>query len=111
MASMYAQYLAERTKDEILETDVGFVTYRFLNEGGSVYIMDIFVKPECRLKGAAAEMADIVAEIAKERGATEMLGSVNPSAKHSTESLKVLVAYGMTLSGATNDIIFFRKDI
>jgi GNAT superfamily N-acetyltransferase len=77
----------------------------------SVYIIDIFTIPESRKKGEAAQLADLIAAEAKERGCTEMLGSVVPSTKGSTASLKVLLAYGMTLKEAGQDFIIFRKDI
>ena len=110
-ASLYAQYLAERTEDSIIETEVGFASYRYLNQGKSVYIVDIYVSPKQRKEGLASLMADKVASIAKEKGCTELLGSVVPSAKGSTTSLKVLLGYGMTLLSASNDFIVFRKDI
>lgn len=109
--SLYAEYLSERTNDEIIETAHGFATFRYLNEGKSVYIMDIYVKPEHRKTNLAADMADVIAKLAKAKGATEMLGTVVPSAKNSTTSLRVLLAYGMTLQSSTNDLIVFRKDI
>ena len=56
-------------------------------------------------------MADEIAKIAKKEGCTKMLGSVVPSAKNSTISLKVLLAYGMTLQSSTNDFIIFEKEI
>lgn len=109
--SLYAEYLRERTDDEIIETDKGFLSYRFLNDGKSVYIIDVYIRPEFRQQGMAAKMADMVAEIARERGALEMLGSVSPIAKTSTDSLKVLLAYGMRLQSSSENLIILRKGI
>ncbi|MES2347886.1 MAG: GNAT family N-acetyltransferase [Pseudomonadota bacterium] len=111
MATLYAQYLAERTSDEILETQEGFATYRFLNDGKTVYIVDIYTVPDVRGRGYAAGLADIIASKAKARGAVEMIGSVMPSAKGSTTSMKVLLAYGMTLQSAAANIVVFKKDL
>ncbi len=111
MATLYAQYLAERTSDEILETQEGFATYRYLNDGKTVYIVDIYTVPERRKSGYAAGLADIVAKRAKERGAIEMIGTVMPSAKGSTISMKVLLGYGMELQSAAVNMIIFRKDL
>jgi GNAT superfamily N-acetyltransferase len=111
MASLYAQYLAERTGDEILETQDGYATYRYLNDGKTVYIVDIFTVPMVRNRGYAAGLADIIAKRAKERGATEMIGTVMPTAKGSTASMKVLLAYGMELQSAAGNMIIFRKDL
>lgn len=111
MDSLYSQYLRERTHDEIIETEEGFATYRFMNEGKSVYIVDIYTIQASRQKGTASGIADKVVEIAKQRGCTELLGSVCPSAKNSTISLKVLLGYGMSLLSSSNDFIVFKKDI
>lgn len=108
--SLYADYLLERTEDQIIENEYGFCTYRFLDEK-TVYIIDIYVVPECRRQKDASFMANEVVEIAKERGCTELLGTVNPSAKGSTTSMRVLLGYGMTLKRAENNLIVFTKEI
>lgn len=108
--SLYAQYLRERTKDEIIETEQGFATYRFTDEK-SCYIIDIYTIPDFRKQGAARDIADKVMEIAREKGCTRLYGSVVPSANGSTESVKVLLAYGMSVDSCSNDFIIFRKDI
>jgi GNAT superfamily N-acetyltransferase len=109
--SLYSQYIAERTDDHILEAQRGFVTYRFINDGKSLYIIDIFVLPDTRRWGLATCMADRVVEIARKRGCTELLGTVVPSANGSTTSLMVLMGYGMTLKSASDNLIVFSKEI
>jgi len=56
-------------------------------------------------------MADQVAVIAKEKGFNKLYGSVVPTAKGSSESLKVLFAYGMRLDSAGPNAIITVKDI
>lgn len=109
--SLYAKYLTERTNDRILEINHGFATYRILPEQKAVYIVDIFVDSDFRKAGTASQMADEIAKIAKKEGCTKMLGSVVPSTKNSTASLKVLLAYGMTLQWSTQDFVVFEKEI
>jgi hypothetical protein len=111
LASMYAQYLLERTDDSIIETDYGFATYRYLNGGKSVYIVDIYVNSGSRFKYGATEMADKICEEAKAKGSKEVLGSVCPAAKNSTDSLKVLLGYGMKLKSASENFIVFSKEL
>lgn len=108
--SLYAEYLRERTNDRIIEGEFGFATYRFL-DGGKVYLIDIFVVPEKRKSGLATSMANQIAAIAKEHGCTKMLGTVNPQAKGSTNSLKVLLAYGMSLQNIADGMVVFGKEI
>lgn len=111
MASQYAKYLIERTNDRVLENDYGFATYRFINDTKTVYIIDIYVEPAYRNQNKASELADQVVAIAKEKGCDQLIGTVVPSAKGSTTSLKVLLGYGMSLNSAANDIVVFGKEI
>lgn len=109
--SLYAQYITERTNDLILETDKGFATYRYV-PGDKVYIIDIFVLPEHRKRGHAAELANAIAKEAFDsRKAHTMIGTVIPSAKGSTQSTRVLLAFGMKLVSSTTDLIIFEKKI
>jgi ribosomal protein S18 acetylase RimI-like enzyme len=107
---MYAQYIRERTQDSIIENEEGFATFRFLSPT-QCYIIDIYTKPEHRKTGAASKLADQIAEIAKERGCTELIGTVVPSTNNSTTSLKVLFAYGMHLDSASDNLIVCKKEI
>lgn len=107
--SMYGKYLTERTNDRILETGHGFATYRMLPEQKAVYIVDVYVERDFRKAGTASQMADEIAKIAKKEGFTKMLGSVVPSTKNSTDSMRVLLAYGMTVQSSSNDFIIFEK--
>ncbi len=111
MISLYGEYLKERTDDLIIEGESGFATYRYINDGKSVYIVDIFVTPTMRSFGLAAGMADAIAKEAKSKGCIEMLGTVVPSTKGSTSSVRVLLAYGMVLLSSSNDLIIFRKEL
>lgn len=110
MSSHYAKYIEEKTVKSIIETDDGFVTYGF-PDPNTVYIEDVYIIPERRQSHLATELADKVLSIAKERGCTRMLGSVIPSNKNSTVSLKVLIAYGMELQSSSNDFILFSRSI
>jgi ribosomal protein S18 acetylase RimI-like enzyme len=108
---MYSQYVMERTNDLVLETESGFATYRYVNDGKTVYIVDIYVVPDFRQTKAATLMADEIVNEAKARGCKDLIGTVVPSTKNSTLSLKVLLGYGMTLNSAANDVVVFRKEI
>lgn len=108
--SLYANYLREKTSDQIIENETGFITYRKIDEK-TMYILDVYVLPDFRQTGAAKAMADIVVEAAQKMGCTKLLGSIVPSNKNSTDSLKVLLAYGMSLESSALDFIVFSKGI
>jgi hypothetical protein len=109
--SLYAQYIMEITNDFIIERDYGFATYRYLNEGNSVYIIDIFVIPQERNKRRSNDLADIIVKEAKIKGCKELLGTISPSSKGATISLRAQLSYGMKLSAVSHDAIILRKDI
>lgn len=107
--SLYGDYISERENKFILEDERGFATYYFIDN--SVYIEDIYTGKDHRHKHVAADFADQIALIAKGKGIDKMLGSIVPSANHSTESLKVLLAYGFKLESCTNNFIIMSKGI
>lgn len=109
--SLYADYVQERTNDKVMEIPEGFATYRYLTDDKTVYIIDIYIMPEHRNNGAATKLADLIVAHAKELNCTQLIGSVVPSTKNSTDSVKVLLAYGMSLNSANNDFVVFRKEI
>lgn len=108
--SLYADYIKERLGDEIVETEHGFLTYRYIAPN-SVYIIDLYIVPEARQSDKASAMADLIVEAAKLKGCTKMIGTVATASKTSTLSLKVLLGYGMRLISSTNEFLVFEKDI
>lgn len=107
--SLYADYIFEREGKEVLETDRGFATFERHSDG--IYIVDIFVAEQFRKTGEASRLADRIASIALDRGFTKLYGSVVPSTKNSTSSLKVLLAYGFKLNSCTNNFILLEKEL
>lgn len=107
--SLYASYVYERSGKSIIETDKGFATFYYINE--FCYIEDIFVKREYRMTGIARDMADQIAQRAKDNGYKKLLGSIDLQAKNCSESLKSLIAYGFKPSFNQNQMTYFVKDI
>lgn len=107
--SLFGQYISEREGKEIVEDNQGFATYFYVNDG--VYIENIYVSPDFRQAGVASKYADQIAELAKAKGYKKMYGSVAPSKKGSTASLKVLFAYGFELESAAQNAIIVVKEI
>lgn len=105
----YGKYVLERENKHILETDYGFATYKFEND--YVYLDDIYVEKTHRRHGKSYELADIVANIAKSKGYSKMLGSVCPQANNATASLHVLLNYGFQLAESHPNMIYFIKEI
>jgi GNAT superfamily N-acetyltransferase len=107
--SLYADYVKEREGKFIIEDNLGFAVYTI--SGEVCYIVDIYVVPDQRKNGLASSYADLIVEAAKEAGCTKLLGSVDPTTNGATASLKVLLAYGFSLSCIDDNLIYFVKDI
>lgn len=107
--SLYGQYIKEREGKDIIENENGFAS--FIIRGEECYIENIYVHPDFRKSKVASELANQVVEKAKECGCKFLTGSVRPSAMGSTDSLKVLLAYGFKLLSASQDAIIFVKEI
>lgn len=109
MQSLYAEYLLEKTDHMIIEIPEGFITYKYINQ--SVYMMDLYIRPEFRKMGFSTKLMNAVVKEAKDKGCVELLGSIIPSNKNSTESLRVFLKNDVILVSASNDFIVLRKDI
>ena len=109
MPSLYSEYIKEREGFETLETELGFATYKFGKE--ECYIRDSYVEPEYRKSDVASKLADTISDIAKRRGYKYISGSVVPSVKGSSTSMKVLLAYGFHLLRSEDNMIWFLKEL
>lgn len=109
MSSLHALYIQERLGKHIIENEKGFATYYFVNDG--CYIEDIFVHPDFRNQGVAATMADVISDCARAKGCRKLYGSVVPSANGSTDSMKVLLAYGFVINSSAENFIAMVKGL
>lgn len=107
--SHYGQYIAAREGFDIVENAYGFATYKITND--ECYVRDIFVEKQYRNDGAATRLCDKIKEIAKGEGCTWLTGSVQPSMPYSTDSLKVVLAYGFQLASSQSDFIILKMKI
>lgn len=107
--SLWARYIMERDNKNMLEEEYGFATYYFIDE--IVYLEDIYVTPEMRKTYVASQLADKVADKAREAGCKRMLGSVKMIDKSRDRNIKVLMNYGMKLDSSNEHMLYFIKDI
>jgi acetyltransferase (GNAT) family protein len=108
--SLYAEYIKERRNHGCLETEDGFATFEYVTDK-IVYIIDLYVVPSKRKSNIASNLADEICRVAKEAGKTQLLGSVDLQSIGAQDSIKVLLAYGMKISHAEKNALYFIKDI
>jgi hypothetical protein len=109
--SHYGNYIKEIHNIDIIEDDKGFASYEFLEDGVSCYIRDIYIAPEYRSTKAALSYALQITEIAKNKGCNRLIGSVDPLSKTSSDSVKTLFGFGMSLLNIHGPLIYFVKEI
>lgn len=108
--SLYSDYLKEREDLEVIESEIGFVTYKF-REDQTVYIQDIYVKNKFRASGEASRLANQVLDLAKKRNIHVAVGSVDSRANGAVTSDKVLRAYGMRPYTIEGYVTYYCKEI
>lgn len=106
---MYLDYVRDRLGKDGVEMEEGFAIWQFI--GDAIYLEDIYVKPEFRKNHCATMIADYVAQVGRTEKKVYMLGTVLPTATGATESLKVLLAYGMRLLKIEDGLIWFYKEL
>lgn len=109
---LYSAYVKERGGAEVLmdAEGRGFATWRAVGDD-AVYLVDIYVIPECRKNGVAASLADRIVAAARDGGAKRLLGSVDSRTSGATDSLKALLAYGMLLERVEGPMLWFTKGL
>lgn len=105
--SHYKEYTKEIHGRHVLENEYGFVVYEITDD--KCYIADIYVAHGHRRSGRAHQFAREVEVIARERCCRYLLGSVIPTTIGATESMKIILSYGMKLKSSHENFIWFEK--
>ncbi len=108
--NLFSKYLEERQGTKVITSDVGFATYKQIDDE-TVYLIDIFVEKEHRRKGLASQLSLQVQIEAERLGCTKLLGSVDITANGVTNSLKAVLADGFEFSHGSGNVLYFIKNI
>ena len=106
--SLYGRYLKERSNTDIIEFDYGFASYKYL-PSGYVYILDMYVLPENRRSKYAYKLADMICEMAIEKGYNHLLVSADNRKNGYEVSIKVFEGYGMKEHVCDGHITYYTK--
>jgi len=107
--SLYSEYVLERLKWHVYETDEGFITYAINAPEAS--IEEFYVVPEKRGGKLAKSLADYVCRLAKEAGCVRIWSKVVVGTKGAEFALRTNLHYGFKLSGADSGNIFLVKEL
>ena len=108
-ASLYGKYVKEKEDRGIIEGKDFFLTYKF--EEHWCYIVDIYVAPEARSSGLITKVSLKCEKIARKKGYTKMLGSVDISTKSPEIPAIGMMRHGYKFYKLVGSTIFFLKDL
>ena len=111
--SMYANYYEEfENKHTVWIPDVGFANYKF-EDDISIYVQEVYVKPEHRGEKLAAILTDMCLADAERYGniITRLYTTVAIGGNTIDQSLRAITAYGFKLLKADEQMIYFYKEI
>ena len=109
MTSLYGKYIKERENCDIIEHESGFISYRIRDTqlGLTLFIEDIFVLPEKRRQGIAAEFCELIKSIAKKENCKQIMSGADPTTLNATESVAFQISMGSKIIGVSNGMINF----
>jgi len=107
--SLWAEYIAELEGCATHETDRGFVTFSI--EPRSIFIRDMYVRPEHRNRGIASDFVRYVSRLAREQGKRYVTSVVYKAKRTADLSRKAQLAYGFEVSHEDADVIYFKLDL
>ena len=96
MKSLYGQYIFEKEGFQILETEYGFVSYKFildafLNLYIQVHIGEAYIVPEHRGKGLLGNFLEEIYNSARSRGITVCTTSVDHEINNSSRNINLYI--------------------
>jgi len=108
---MYKDYFEKRTGGVYFENEYGFITFHYLNET-TMFIEDVYIKPEFRQQGHGFQLVKHVENIAKETNRNKVMTTVDLSLPLSRD-VGVLSSFGigMKISHVSGSFLYFIKDI
>ena len=116
--SLYAAYKEEfENVYTVYEPGIGFANYKLedeLEDVVSIYVQEVYVRPEKRGKKYAAELTDYCiaeAELKYKKPVYRIYTTVGVGGNTTDVSLRAITEYGFKLFKADNELIYFYKEL
>jgi hypothetical protein len=107
--TLYGPYIAERANGRILESEDGFIVYRF--DGRDCYIIEMYVRPDRRKSGKGRQLIERLEEIAIQIGAERVTAGIYIEDQRSKETLIASLISGFKVLSANAGILFIAKEL
>ena len=109
MTSHFAKYMEEREGAKTIETEKGFICYKF--EDDYCIITDIYIAPEFRNNKVGKEFGKYVELEAKKEGIDKLLCYADKDANNFEDSVTFILKNDYKLFNATEKLVYFKKEI
>lgn len=106
---MWLEYQKELRGTQYIKTEQGFIQFT-INEK-ECFIQELFIRPDCRLKGHATALVTAAKEEGKKQGCTFLTSNVQIATDTATDSMKFHLKYGARIVSAHNNVIVMAKEI
>ena len=107
--SLFAEYMRERENAETIETEQGFICFKF--EDDNCIITDIFIAPEFRNGQVGRDFGKQVEEKAKEKGLDCIYCYADKNALNFNDSVNFILKNGYTIQNVNFNLVYFKKEI
>lgn len=107
--SLYEKYIKERENLDVINTDRGFIAYKFENE--NCLINDYYVLPEYRQQGHGYFLANQVFELCKELGIKKVFCQSDERANECALSTYTIEHFGFELYHKDGPINHFVMEV
>jgi predicted GNAT superfamily acetyltransferase len=107
--TLYARYIFEREGIQIIENEVGFVTYK-INET-ECFLANIYVDSSKRTNGEARSLLSKLEDIATVHNCQHITANIDLRDKNASSTMLAALKLGFKMVAANHDVLLISKSI
>lgn len=107
--TLYAKYIKEREGFDILENELGFLTYKIKPEDKDCFIGHMYIDESVRARGHGKSLIESLSEIALSNECEVISASVDLRDKHASRTIQAALRTGFQIYKAEYDVILIIK--
>lgn len=111
MSRFYPDYMKEYRNQDYFETEHGFITYLLIPESKTVFVGDLYVKPEMRKSHHATQLVNTVCDIGREAGMKQLVSIIYMDFAGKEVSLLSSLKYGCKIISVDPSKITVAKEL
>ena len=107
--TLYAKYIKEREGFDILENDLGFVTYKINRDEKNCFIGHMYIEESVRERGNGKSLIEGLSEVALEKECDVISASIDLRDKNASLTLQAALRIGFEVFKAEYGVILIIK--